>query len=138
MASLLPLDEIKVDTDLIMFRFDGGQMGGSNIRNGKQEMLTYDELTCKICHTYILGCAPKLTKCAHAFCGDCFESWIQVQPTFRSWAQVAKTAGQARLVPCPVCKTPLNDKTDIHLLLTEPNDRECVRMANLLRQLPLV
>lgn len=121
-ASLLPLDEIKVDTDLL---------------KGKRTAEA-DELICKICHTYFLGCAPKLTKCGHAFCGDCLESWIQVQPTFRSWAQVAKTAGQARLVPCPVCKAPLNDKTDIHLILTEITDPECARMAASLRKLPLV
>ena len=121
-ASLLPLDEIKVDTDMT---------------KGKRKPEA-DELICKICHTYFLGCAPKLTKCGHAFCGDCLESWIQVQPTFRSWAQVAKTAGQARLVPCPVCKAPLNDTTDIHLVLTELNDSECVRMASHLRRLELI
>lgn len=121
-ASLLPLDEIKVDTDLL---------------KGKRSA-EEDELVCKICHTYFLGCAPKLTKCAHAFCGDCLESWIQVQPTFRSWAQVAKTAGQARQVPCPVCKAPLNDKTDIHLVLSELSDPECARMASSLRRLELV
>ena len=121
-ASLLPLDEIKIDTDLL---------------KGKRSHEA-DELICKICHTYFLGCAPKLTKCAHAFCGDCLESWIQVQPTFRSWAQVAKTAGQARQVPCPVCKAPLNDKVDIHLILSEQSDPECVRMASSLRRLELV
>ena len=121
-ASLLPFEEIKVDTDLLR---------GSRTAEA-------DELICKICHTYFLGCAPKLTKCAHAFCGDCLESWIQVQPTFRSWAQVAKTAGQARLVPCPVCKTPLNDKTDIHLVFGETGDSECVKMASSLRRLPLM
>ena len=121
-ASLLPLEEIKVDTDLLK----------------GQRTPEADELICKICHTYFLGCAPKLTKCGHAFCGDCLESWIQVQPTFRSWAQVAKTAGQARLVPCPVCKAPLNDKTDILLILSEGSDPECVRMAASLRKLPLV
>jgi len=120
-ASLLPFEEIKVDTDLL---------------RGKRSPEA-DELICKICHTYFLGCAPKLTKCAHAFCGDCLESWIQVQPTLRSWAQIAKTAGQARLVPCPVCKTPLNDKTDIHLILTDQSESECVRMAGALRKLPL-
>ena len=120
-ASLLPFDEIKIDTDLL---------------RGKRTPEA-DELVCKICHTYFLGCAPKLTKCAHAFCGDCLESWIQVQPTLRSWAQIAKTAGQARLVPCPVCKTPLNDKTDIHLILTDVSESECVRMASALRKLPL-
>jgi hypothetical protein len=121
-ASLLPFDEIKVDTDLL-----------KGVRTSEA-----DELICKICHTYFLGCAPKLTKCAHAFCGDCLESWIQVQPTFRSWAQVAKSAGQARLVPCPVCKAPLNDKADIHLILTDSVDPECVRMSRNLRNLPLV
>lgn len=124
-ASLLPFDEIKVDTDLL---------------KGKKTTEA-DELICKICHTYFLGCAPKLTKCMHVFCGDCLESWIQVQPTFRSWAQVAKTAaGQARLVPCPVCKTPLNDKTDIHLIISEGAsvDADCARLAASLRCLPLV
>ncbi len=122
-ASLLPFDEIKVDTDLLK-----GTLSSEA-----------DELICKICHTYFLGCAPKLTKCAHAFCGDCLESWIQVQPTFRSWAQVAKTAGQARCVPCPVCKTPLNDKADINLILAENStDPECQRMAKHLRSLHLV
>jgi hypothetical protein len=121
-ASLLPLDEIKVDTDLL---------------RGKRTAEA-DELVCKICHTYFLGCAPKVTKCGHAFCGDCLESWIQVQPTFRSWAQVAKTAGQARQVPCPVCKAPLNDKTDIHLILTDIDDPECARMGTGLRRLELV
>ena len=121
-ASLLPFDEIKVDTDLL---------------KGKRTAEA-DELICKICHTYFLGCAPKVTRCAHAFCGDCLESWIQVQPTFRSWAQVAKTAGQARLVPCPVCKHPLNDKTDIHLILSDSSESDCVRMASQLARLQLV
>lgn len=121
-ASLLPFDEIKVDTDLL-----------KSTRTAEA-----DELVCKICHTYFLGCAPKLTKCMHAFCGDCLESWIQVQPTFRSWAQVAKTAGQARLVPCPVCKTPLNDKTDIHLILGDSAETDCVKMAAALKRLDLV
>ena len=124
-ASLLPFEEIKVDVDLF---------------KGKRTTEA-DELICKICHTYFLGCAPKLTKCMHVFCGDCLESWIQVQPTFRSWAQVAKTAGQARLVPCPVCKTPLNDKTDIHLVLGEGSslvEPDCLRVAASLRNLPVI
>ena len=121
-ASLLPFDEIKADTDLL---------------RGKRTAES-DELICKICHTYFLGCAPKVTRCAHAFCGDCLESWIQVQPTFRSWAQVAKTAGQARLVPCPVCKHPLNDKTDIHLIFSDLHEPACQRMSAMLSFLPIV
>ncbi len=74
-----------------------------------------DDFVCKICHTYLVGCGPRLTVCNHLFCGDCLEHWFDVHPALRSWAQVAKTAAttELRQVPCPVCKTPLAENRDI-------------------------
>ena len=91
-----------------------------------------DSLLCKICHSSILGCFPKRAKCGHSFCGDCFEQWTAVQPKLQSWANIAKTAGQARLVPCPVCKTPLNDKTDVFSIFSESSSLECADLAKAL------
>ncbi|EER02765.1 hypothetical protein Pmar_PMAR003238 [Perkinsus marinus ATCC 50983] len=117
----LPLDEIKIDTDQLL--------------NPTPES---EEFVCKICHTYIVGCHPKITKCSHMFCGDCLEEWSQIQPTFRSWVQVARTAGQARNVPCPVCKTPLNDKKEIFSINPpDPQRPECQSIWKMLSSLKI-
>ncbi|KAF4677863.1 hypothetical protein FOL47_008928 [Perkinsus chesapeaki] len=117
----LPLDEIKIDTDQLL--------------NPTPES---EEFVCKICHTYIVGCQPKITKCSHMFCGDCLEEWSQIQPTFRSWVQVARTAGQARNVPCPVCKTPLNDKKEIFSINPpDPQRPECQSIWKMLSKLKI-
>ncbi|KAF4685781.1 hypothetical protein FOZ60_006096 [Perkinsus olseni] len=117
----LPLDEIKIDTDQLL--------------NPTPES---EEFVCKICHTYIVGCHPKITKCSHMFCGDCLEEWSQIQPTFRSWVQVARTAGQARNVPCPVCKTPLNDKKEIFSINPpDPQRPECQSIWKMLSNLKI-
>ena len=109
----LPLDEIKIDCD--------------------QAIGDSSELQCKICHTFILGCAPKLTRCGHSFCGDCFEQWSSVQPKLQSWAFIAKSAGQVKNVPCPVCKTQLNDKSDVFPVFSGRED--CQPIARALNRL---
>lgn len=68
------------------------------------------EFVCKICLD-VVGCAPKLTRCAHLFCGDCIKQWFAVQPKSQTWAGRAKATGA---VPCPVCKEPLNEQDDLH------------------------
>ena len=117
-AEALPLDEIKIDSDQLLSHTPDSE-----------------ELVCKICHSYILGCAPKLTKCQHTFCGDCLEEWGNVQPKLLSWLQVARTAGQARQLPCPVCKTALNDKTDVFLISPVSSKDECSALFKRLSKL---
>jgi len=68
------------------------------------------EFVCKICLD-VVGCAPKLTRCAHLFCGDCIKQWFAVQPKSQTWAGRAKATGT---VPCPVCKEPLHEQEDLH------------------------
>mmetsp|Transcript_19411 Transcript_19411/g.16614 ORF Transcript_19411/g.16614 Transcript_19411/m.16614 type:complete len:86 (+) Transcript_19411:3-260(+) len=66
------------------------------------------------------------------------EEWSQIQPTFRSWVQVARTAGQARNVPCPVCKTPLNDKKEIFSINPpDPQRPECQSIWKMLSKLKI-
>lgn len=73
-----------------------------------------EEFICKICYVHVVGMGPKLTNCSHLFCGDCLNEWFNTHPECQSWAQRAKTAGMERIVPCPVCKQRLNEKTDLH------------------------
>lgn len=73
-----------------------------------------EEFICKICQIHVVGCSPKLTNCSHLFCGDCIAQWFAQHPESQTWAQRAKTAGPDRVVPCPVCKQPLNEKKDLY------------------------
>jgi len=73
-----------------------------------------EEFICKICYVHVVGANPKLTNCSHLFCGDCLNEWFSTHPECQSWAQRAKTAGMERIVPCPVCKQPLNERTDLY------------------------
>lgn len=73
-----------------------------------------EEFICKICQIHVVGCGPKLTSCSHLFCGDCIAQWFAQHPESQTWAQRAKAAGPERVVPCPVCKQPLNEKRDLY------------------------
>lgn len=73
-----------------------------------------EEFICKICYVHVVGNGPFLTNCSHLFCGDCLNEWFQTHPECQSWAQRAKSAGPQRIVPCPVCKQNLNEKTDLY------------------------
>eukprot|EP00930_Biecheleria_cincta_P081313 TRINITY_DN7015_c0_g2_i1.p1 TRINITY_DN7015_c0_g2~~TRINITY_DN7015_c0_g2_i1.p1 ORF type:complete len:886 (+),score=201.87 TRINITY_DN7015_c0_g2_i1:100-2757(+) len=73
-----------------------------------------EEFICKICQIHVVGCSPKLTSCSHLFCGDCIAQWFAQHPESQTWAQRAKAAGPERVVPCPVCKQPLNEKRDLY------------------------
>lgn len=72
------------------------------------------EFICKICQIHVAGCGPKLTSCSHLFCGDCIAQWFNQHPESQTWAQRARSAGPDRVVPCPVCKQPLNEKRDLY------------------------
>mmetsp|Transcript_13071 Transcript_13071/g.46492 ORF Transcript_13071/g.46492 Transcript_13071/m.46492 type:complete len:812 (+) Transcript_13071:118-2553(+) len=72
------------------------------------------EFICKICQVHVAGSGPTLTSCSHLFCGDCIMQWFAQHPESQSWAQRAKAAGPDRVVPCPVCKQPLNEKRDLY------------------------
>eukprot|EP00406_Dinophysis_acuminata_P066855 CAMPEP_0179281934 /NCGR_PEP_ID=MMETSP0797-20121207/37409_1 /TAXON_ID=47934 /ORGANISM="Dinophysis acuminata, Strain DAEP01" /LENGTH=532 /DNA_ID=CAMNT_0020990657 /DNA_START=57 /DNA_END=1652 /DNA_ORIENTATION=+ len=73
-----------------------------------------EEFICKICQVHVVGCSPKLTNCSHLFCGDCLAQWFAQHPESQTWAQRARSAGPERVVPCPVCKQPLNEKRDLY------------------------
>eukprot|EP00448_Togula_jolla_P011337 CAMPEP_0170598378 /NCGR_PEP_ID=MMETSP0224-20130122/16216_1 /TAXON_ID=285029 /ORGANISM="Togula jolla, Strain CCCM 725" /LENGTH=952 /DNA_ID=CAMNT_0010922927 /DNA_START=52 /DNA_END=2910 /DNA_ORIENTATION=+ len=73
-----------------------------------------EEFICKICQIHVVGCSPKLTNCSHLFCGDCIATWFAQHPESQTWAQRARSAGPERVVPCPVCKQPLNEKRDLY------------------------
>lgn len=73
-----------------------------------------EEFVCKICQIHVVGCGPKLTCCSHLFCGDCIAQWFAQHPQSQTWAQRARAAGPERVVPCPVCKQPLNEKRDLY------------------------
>jgi len=73
-----------------------------------------EEFICKICQIHVVGCSPKLTNCSHLFCGDCIAQWFSQHPESQTWAQRARSAGPERVVPCPVCKQPLNEKKDLY------------------------
>mmetsp|Transcript_114850 Transcript_114850/g.366360 ORF Transcript_114850/g.366360 Transcript_114850/m.366360 type:complete len:898 (+) Transcript_114850:133-2826(+) len=90
----LDLDEVKVQED--------------------QLLSEAEEFICKICQIHVVGCSPKLTSCSHLFCGDCIAQWFAQHPESQTWAQRARSAGPERVVPCPVCKQPLNEKRDLY------------------------
>lgn len=90
----LDLDEVKVQED--------------------QLLSEAEEFICKICQIHVVGCSPKLTSCSHLFCGDCIAQWFNQHPESQTWAQRARAAGPERVVPCPVCKQPLNEKKDLY------------------------
>lgn len=69
------------------------------------------EFVCKICLVHVVGCSPKLAKCSHLFCGDCISKWMSAHRGSRSWAGRMSDDG---LVPCPCCKEPLRDDSDLH------------------------
>jgi len=69
-----------------------------------------EEFVCKICQVHVVGCGPKLSRCSHLYCGDCIAQWFDAHPKSQSWAQRAQAAGS---VPCPVCKEPLKEGTDL-------------------------
>jgi len=77
-----------------------------------------DELVCKLCYD-VVGCAPKLTKCAHLFCGDCLSKWFTAPAVTHSWAQREHDSG---LVPCPVCQEPLREDRDLFTLRSDGSD----------------
>eukprot|EP00929_Paragymnodinium_shiwhaense_P111273 TRINITY_DN7903_c0_g1_i2.p1 TRINITY_DN7903_c0_g1~~TRINITY_DN7903_c0_g1_i2.p1 ORF type:complete len:900 (+),score=259.20 TRINITY_DN7903_c0_g1_i2:157-2856(+) len=79
-----------------------------------QLMSEAEEFICKICQIHVVGCSPKLTSCSHLFCGDCIAQWFAQHPEVQTWAQRARSAGPERVVPCPVCKQPLNEKNDLY------------------------
>jgi len=68
-----------------------------------------DEMVCKVCFD-VVGCGPRLTQCAHLFCGDCIATWFRTHPGNQTWAQRAHSKG---CVPCPVCKEPLQEDRDL-------------------------
>jgi len=95
------------------------------------------EFICKICQIHVVGATPTLTKCSHLFCGDCITEWFARQPSFRSWAQVAKSSGVEATVPCPVCKTNLRDKQDLHPLSSSSQKSECLLLWRMLCSLKI-
>eukprot|EP00405_Crypthecodinium_cohnii_P058812 CAMPEP_0206611992 /NCGR_PEP_ID=MMETSP0325_2-20121206/55665_1 /ASSEMBLY_ACC=CAM_ASM_000347 /TAXON_ID=2866 /ORGANISM="Crypthecodinium cohnii, Strain Seligo" /LENGTH=829 /DNA_ID=CAMNT_0054131481 /DNA_START=41 /DNA_END=2530 /DNA_ORIENTATION=+ len=90
------------------------------------------EFICKICQVHVAGCEPKLTSCSHLFCGDCLMQWFAQHPDIQTWAQRAKAAGPDRVVPCPVCKQKLNEKTDLYPVLSNNANGVPVKSENLL------
>eukprot|EP00392_Amoebophrya_sp_AT5.2_P011461 g11538.t1 len=93
-----------------------------------------EEFICKICYVHVVGISPKLTKCSHLFCGDCLAKWFDQHPEIQSWAQRAKTAGDvmAHTVPCPVCKTALNEQVDLHPICPSATQSEHVLLWRML------
>jgi len=80
------------------------------LRDGTEDGEMIEEFICKICQVHVVGNNPKLSKCSHLYCGDCIRQWFDVYPRSLSWAQRAQAAGSA---PCPVCKEPLKEETDL-------------------------
>ncbi|CAD7927245.1 unnamed protein product [Amoebophrya sp. A120] len=99
-----------------------------------------EEFICKICYVHVVGCSPKLTKCSHLFCGDCLGQWFDQHPEIQTWAQRAKTAGDvlAHKVPCPVCKTPLNDPLDLYPIGPAATQSEHVLLWRMLSSLKVM
>mmetsp|Transcript_45283 Transcript_45283/g.101931 ORF Transcript_45283/g.101931 Transcript_45283/m.101931 type:complete len:321 (-) Transcript_45283:100-1062(-) len=93
-----------------------------------------EEFICKICLVHVVGCAPRLTRCSHLFCGDCLGTWFATQPGSQTWAGRAQAAGS---VPCPACKEPLHPSRDIQCL--SPQGRGCSALVwQLLRRTKIV
>lgn len=74
------------------------------------------EFICQICQICVVGREPKLTQCSHLFCGDCISKWLSVQKGSQTWAGRAQLAGS---VPCPVCKEPIRQDHDLHVVSAE-------------------
>jgi len=109
-----------------LFAFDEKKV--SEVKIQEDQLLgEAEEFICKICYVHVVGNGPFLTNCSHLFCGDCLTEWFQTHPECQSWAQRAKSAGPQRIVPCPVCKQNLNEKTDLYLVCSTS-----VRSENLL------
>mmetsp|Transcript_103295 Transcript_103295/g.179202 ORF Transcript_103295/g.179202 Transcript_103295/m.179202 type:complete len:848 (+) Transcript_103295:118-2661(+) len=97
-----------------------------------------EEFICKICQVHIVGCSPKLTNCSHLFCGDCIAQWFNQQPQTQSWAQRAKSAGSERVVPCPVCKQPLNEKKDLYPVCSATSRSENLLLWRMLSSMKIL
>lgn len=97
-----------------------------------------EEFICKICQVHVVGCSPKLTNCSHLFCGDCLAQWFAQHPESQTWAQRARSAGPERVVPCPVCKQPLNEKKDLHPVCGATSRSENLLLWRMLSSLKIV
>merc|ERR1712227_797163 len=82
---------------------------------GDQLLAEAGEFVCKICQIYVVGRSPKLTQCSHLFCGDCLAQWFSRQPDSNCKA-ARGMPGQARMAPCPVCKTPLDERHHVSVV----------------------
>jgi len=96
------------------------------------------EFICKICQIHVAGCGPKLTSCSHLFCGDCIAQWFNQHPDNQTWAQRARSAGPDRVVPCPVCKQPLNEKRDLYPVCGVTSRSENLLLWRMLSSLKIV
>lgn len=96
------------------------------------------EFICKICQIHVAGCGPKLTSCSHLFCGDCIATWFNQHPDNQTWAQRARSAGPDRVVPCPVCKQPLNEKRDLYPVCGVTSRSENLLLWRMLSSLKIV
>lgn len=96
------------------------------------------EFICKICQVHVAGCGPKLTSCSHLFCGDCIAQWFNQHPDNQTWAQRARSAGPDRVVPCPVCKQPLNEKRDLYPVCGVTSRSENLLLWRMLSSLKIV
>eukprot|EP00404_Azadinium_spinosum_P002092 CAMPEP_0180428064 /NCGR_PEP_ID=MMETSP1036_2-20121128/6641_1 /TAXON_ID=632150 /ORGANISM="Azadinium spinosum, Strain 3D9" /LENGTH=632 /DNA_ID=CAMNT_0022433683 /DNA_START=91 /DNA_END=1985 /DNA_ORIENTATION=- len=93
----------------------GDKLDPDEVKVQEDQLLSEaEEFICKICQIHVVGCSPKLTSCSHLFCGDCIAQWFAQHPESQTWAQRARSAGPERVVPCPVCKQPLNEKRDLY------------------------
>jgi len=97
-----------------------------------------EEFICKICQVHVVGCSPKLTNCSHLFCGDCLAQWFNQHPESQTWAQRARSAGPERVVPCPVCKQPLNEKKDLYPVCGATSRSENLLLWRMLSSLKIV
>mmetsp|Transcript_57362 Transcript_57362/g.92953 ORF Transcript_57362/g.92953 Transcript_57362/m.92953 type:complete len:939 (+) Transcript_57362:131-2947(+) len=97
-----------------------------------------EEFICKICQVHVVGCSPKLTNCSHLFCGDCLAQWFAQHPESQTWAQRARSAGPERVVPCPVCKQPLNEKKDLYPVCGATSRSENLLLWRMLSSLKIV
>jgi len=97
-----------------------------------------EEFICKICQIHVVGCSPKLTSCSHLFCGDCIAQWFAQHPESQTWAQRARSAGPERVVPCPVCKQPLNEKRDLYPVCSVTSRSENLLLWRMLSSLKIM
>lgn len=88
----------------------------SEVKVQEDQLITEaGEFVCKICQIYVVGRTPKLTQCSHLFCGDCLAQWFSRHPLSDSHGRSGGGA-QARVAPCPVCKTPLDEFKNVSAL----------------------